>query len=69
MDCLTEAFEEEKCMDLKDAKNVVSADPVWKDWPSYEPPRIITYTSDEILEQIGPAMACSPSPCTVTPVI
>ena len=29
----------------------------------YEPPKIITYTSDELLEQIGPAMACSPSPC------
>jgi|GEM_PF-5930337 len=31
--------------------------------PNYEPPRIITYTSEQILEQIGPAMACSPSPC------
>ena len=35
--------------------------------PVYEPPRIITYTSEEILEQIGPAMACSPSPCAVAP--
>lgn len=26
--------------------------------PEYIPPKIITYTSDEILEQIGPAMAC-----------
>ena len=25
---------------------------------NYEPPRIKTYTSEEILEQIGPAMAC-----------
>ncbi len=31
--------------------------------PSYIPPKIITYTSDEILEQIGPAMACTPTPC------
>jgi hypothetical protein len=31
--------------------------------PEYVPPRIITYTKDELLEQIGPAMACSPSPC------
>jgi hypothetical protein len=26
----------------------------------YEPPRIITYTSDDILEELGPAQACSP---------
>jgi hypothetical protein len=36
------------------------------DLPAYVPPRIITYTSEELLEQIGPAMACSPSPCPVT---
>ncbi|MBC2717231.1 MAG: hypothetical protein HF978_18145 [Desulfobacteraceae bacterium] len=28
--------------------------------PIYEPPKIITYTSEEILEEIGPAHACSP---------
>ena len=28
--------------------------------PTYEPPKIITYTSEEILEEIGPANACSP---------
>jgi len=31
----------------------------------YTPPKIITYTSEEILEQIGPAHACSPLPCVV----
>jgi len=36
--------------------------------PVYEPPKIITYTSEEILEEIGPAMACSPDPwCTIDP--
>jgi len=36
----------------------------------YVPPRIVTYTSEEILEQIGPALACSPSPsCTNSPVL
>ncbi len=35
--------------------------------PKYEPPRIVTYTSEELLEQIGPAMACSPSPCSISP--
>jgi len=30
--------------------------------PAYIPPKIKTYTSDEILEQIGPAQACSPGP-------
>jgi len=34
--------------------------------PEYEPPKIITYTEKEILEQIGPAQACSPSPCLTT---
>jgi len=30
--------------------------------PVYVAPRITTYTSDEILEQVGPALTCSPSP-------
>ncbi len=29
----------------------------------YEPPKIKTYTSEEILEQIGPAMACTSPDC------
>ena len=33
--------------------------------PEYTSPKIITYTSEEILEQIGPAHACSPLPCGV----
>jgi hypothetical protein len=32
--------------------------------PVYEPPKITTYTEEQILEQIGPAQACSPN---VTP--
>jgi hypothetical protein len=35
--------------------------------PEYIPPKIITYSSDEILEEIGPAMACSPAPCATFP--
>jgi len=31
--------------------------------PAYDPPRITTYTSEEILEQVGPALTCSISPC------
>ena len=30
--------------------------------PVYVPPRIRTYTSDEILEQVGPALTLSPDP-------
>ncbi|MEW6440067.1 MAG: hypothetical protein AB1640_03950 [bacterium] len=33
--------------------------------PEYKPPKIVTYTSEEILEQIGPAQACSPGPCVI----
>ncbi len=31
--------------------------------PAYVPPKITTYTSEEILEQVGPALTCSISPC------
>lgn len=31
--------------------------------PAYVPPRITTYTSEEILEQVGPALTCSIAPC------
>jgi hypothetical protein len=31
--------------------------------PAYVPPRIVTYTSEELLEQVGPALTCSPNPC------
>jgi len=33
----------------------------------YESPRIITYSKEDILEEMGPAQACAPSPCPVTP--
>ena len=29
-------------------------------YSEYVPPRIVTYTSEQIMEQIGPAQACSP---------
>jgi hypothetical protein len=35
--------------------------------PEYVPPKIITYSEKEILEHIGPAQACSPQPCSITP--
>ena len=33
----------------------------------YEPPTMITYSKEDILEEMGPAQACAPSPCPVTP--
>jgi hypothetical protein len=33
----------------------------------YETPKIITYSQEDILEEMGPAQACAPSPCPVTP--
>lgn len=34
----------------------------------YVPPRIVTYTSEQILEQVGPALTCSGEPsCPVSP--
>ncbi|MDA3898429.1 MAG: hypothetical protein PF482_20010 [Desulfobacteraceae bacterium] len=43
---------------------IIQGNPAGKPIP-YEPPKIQTYTSEEILEAIGPAQACSPSPCPV----
>ncbi|MCU0596815.1 MAG: hypothetical protein MUC98_15330 [Desulfobacterota bacterium] len=30
--------------------------------PVYESPRITTFTSEELLERLGPAQTCSPAP-------
>jgi hypothetical protein len=35
--------------------------------PVYQTPAIITYAKEEIFEELGPAQACSPSLCPVTP--
>jgi hypothetical protein len=35
--------------------------------PQYVPPKIVTYTGEQIAERIGPAHACSPGPCPTTP--
>ena len=32
--------------------------------PDYVPPKIVSYTREEILERIGPAQACSPQGAT-----
>ena len=29
----------------------------------YEAPKVVTYSEDEIVEMLGPAQTCSPSPC------
>jgi len=29
---------------------------------TYEPPKIITYSNDDILEELGPAQACISTP-------
>jgi hypothetical protein len=43
-------------------KNLVRIHPPDDPRPAYVPPRVETYTSEELLKLIGPAMACSPSP-------
>jgi len=39
--------------------------PEKKQDPDYIPPKVTTYTSEEIEEKIGPARACSPFSCGV----
>ncbi len=36
-----------------------------KDSPQYEPPVIITYDGDDILEELGPAQTCAKAGCPV----
>ena len=31
-----------------------------KEVPGYEPPKVVTYSGDELLKELGPAQACSP---------
>jgi hypothetical protein len=33
--------------------------------PAYDPPRITSYTAQQILEQVGPALTCSTGYCPV----
>jgi len=33
-----------------------------KERKQYEAPQVITYSEDEIIEMLGPAQTCSPSP-------
>ena len=35
--------------------------------PSYEPPKILTYSGEELLEELGPAQACRGFTCPVSP--
>ncbi len=41
-------------------KNGLSNDAVL---PAYVPPTVTVYTSQEIIEQVGPALTCSLLPC------
>jgi hypothetical protein len=50
---------------MKDREPWESSEQQQTQKPEYTPPKIVTYTSEEILEQIGPAQACSPSPCGI----
>jgi len=34
---------------------------------TYEAPKLITYSNDDILDEVGPAQACTSTPCPVSP--
>jgi hypothetical protein len=38
---------------------ILAEEPRPADRPDYEPPQVLTYRGKDILEQIGPAQACS----------
>jgi len=50
-------------MQLEKKNKSLSGENSQLEFPEYEPPKIVTYTSDQILEQIGPALACSGTEC------
>ena len=29
-------------------------------FPKYEPPKVVTYSGDDLLSELGPAQACNP---------
>lgn len=35
--------------------------------PRYVKPEIVTYNNDDVIKHLGPAQACSTTPCTVSP--
>jgi hypothetical protein len=45
------------CSGRKEVKRMVKR-------PEYEAPKLVTYYEDDILEELGPAQACT-SPCPV----
>lgn len=49
---------EEKTMEKREQKEKKT-----KKLPKYEPPVVVTYHEEDILEELGPARACSPDPC------
>ena len=38
-----------------------------KEEPGYEEPKVITYSGDELLKELGPAQACRAFGCPVAP--
>jgi hypothetical protein len=45
---------------FKEGSKINGKDKMSKKKQVYEPPKIITYSADDILEELGPAQACSP---------
>jgi len=43
----------------RESENQVEQQFEQRNYAAYEPPVIVTYTSEEIAEQIGPAQACT----------
>jgi hypothetical protein len=37
-----------------------------KEVPKYIKSRIVTYTSEQLIERVGPALTCSGSPCPIS---
>jgi hypothetical protein len=53
-----------KCFDKTKMKIIYKGGcPMKKERQQYESPQVITYSEDEIIELLGPAQTCSPSPC------
>ena len=49
--------------DINIAQNKFREDFMKEKELTYQAPKLITYSEDEIIELLGPAQTCSPSPC------
>jgi len=52
---------------MRDKQKEISKKKSKQNEKTYEPPRILTYSGDDLLKELGPAQACRGFTCPVSP--